>query len=113
MSTLLILGGLSVILFGWLRLYLMANQVETAVRRELSKTAWTLIRLRNASVFRDCGSVSAALAASLSIHDYYAFYRTKEGREEYVRCVADFVPIVGRLRSVQMNWNNNAKPNPA
>lgn len=104
---LLCVGLLLVVIFlryGW-----RAIQVNRAVRSALSDDSITVLKIRSAVVFRDCGSARAAFMSSVCNRDYDIYCRSADGRNHVLSAQADFHPVSASLRSINISKPNEAR----
>lgn len=96
----LALGVITVVLYNWLRLGWMIWQARAAMAREMLARNLTVKSIRREQVFRDCGSIWAAVCYSGL--DYDLVVCTHKGVEQRICFEALFVPVIGRLRAVRV-----------
>ncbi len=85
--------------FRFLRHIWMLVQARFAVQKWLEENAYILLSSRRKIVFKDCGSIRAAIF--LLEFDYSVNVRSAEGCEQELWLVVEFVPMLGLYRGIR------------
>jgi hypothetical protein len=80
----------------------ITSQAKRAICGALAGRSFVILKIRTANVFRDYGSARSAFLSSLSIRDYGVRCRFPDGSENELSVQADFHPISGSLRSINL-----------
>lgn len=90
-----------VLTFRVVRFLWMISQAKQEIRGDLVARGVAPLNIRRMSVWRNCGSISAAFWRL--VLDYEVRYKDEDGQEAKLWYTIDFAPLVGRFRSLQLH----------
>ena len=90
-----------VLTFRVVRYLWMISQAKQAIRADLAARRIAPLDIRRMSVWRNCGSISAAFW--LLVLDYEVSYKDKDDQEAKLWYSIDFAPLMGRIRALQLH----------